>query len=119
MKVISLASFIKDDFVPEPKRVSKRNKALILDNLEDNLCSICGKPLENHLLNNQKPFDARKCKGYLKTHKKIANGDISAVDRWTRKISKLGLKKCLIELDTKWASVMESLLKENKLNNLV
>ncbi|MHA1292198.1 MAG: hypothetical protein ACTSQJ_05965 [Promethearchaeota archaeon] len=48
-------------------------------------------------------------------YKSLVNNDkLYTVHRWTRKIFKYGLEKCLTSLNSKWAGIMELLMEEDK-----
>ena len=48
-------------------------------------------------------------------YKSLANNDkLYTIHRWTRRIFKHGLEKCLTVLNSKWTSIMEMLIEEEK-----
>ena len=49
--VTNLVDFIKDEFVPEPKRVPEQIKKDLTLDLEDNSCPFCGHSLEYYFTN--------------------------------------------------------------------
>jgi len=78
-KATSLIDFIKDEFVPEPKKIPERIIKELTLNLEDTFCPFCGHPLEYHYLSNARPLITIKYDISLRVvHKRCVNEECIA-----------------------------------------
>jgi len=73
-KASSLQEYVKDNFIPEPKKIPKRiKKELTLEGVES-FCPFCGRPLEYYYLSHPRPLITLKYDLLLRVvYKKCAN----------------------------------------------
>ena len=73
-KVTTLVEFIKDEFVPEPKRIPERIKKEVTLDLEDKFCPFCGHPLKFYYISKARPLITLKYDVILQVvHKRCVN----------------------------------------------
>lgn len=78
-KVTNLVGFIKDEFVPEPKKIPERIQKEVTLEFNDVFCPMCGRPLEYYYLSKARPLITIKYDLSLKVvHKRCVNEDCPA-----------------------------------------
>jgi len=74
-----LIDFIKDEFVPEPKRIPERIKKEVTLDLEDKFCPFCGHTLEYYYISKARPLITLKYDISLRVvHKRCVNEECVA-----------------------------------------
>ena len=78
-KISSLQDFVKDHFVPEPKKIPERIKKEFTLETEEIFCPFCGHPTEYHYLSHPRPLITLKYDLTLRVvHRRCVNEECEA-----------------------------------------